>query len=158
MIGIEKMGPDEFKVYLKKLVENYAVENVKSGRWEKENALEKSKREVRSLLNDGLNTKNHELLSLLEKDTGKKIGHLWLHIFPGMEKKGFIYDFVVDEKFRGKGYGKESLKALEEYASKMGVEELSLHVFAHNTVAVALYKKMGYEITSMNMAKHIGGK
>ncbi|HQC14030.1 GNAT family N-acetyltransferase [Mesotoga prima] len=30
-----------------------------------------------------------------------------------MDKKGFIYDFVIEEEFRGKGYGKESLKALE---------------------------------------------
>ncbi|HPJ32588.1 GNAT family N-acetyltransferase [Mesotoga prima] len=113
MIVIEKMRSDEFSVYLRKLVENYAVENVKSGRWEEKSALEKSKREVDSLLTDGLNTENHELLNLKEKDTGKKIGCVWLHIFPGMEKKGFIYDFVIDEAFRGKGYGKESLKALE---------------------------------------------
>ena len=75
-----------------------------------------------------------------------------------MEKKGFIFDFVIDEAFRGKGYGKESLKALEKYASKLRVEDLSLHVFAHNTVAVALYRKMGYKVTSLKIAKQIGGK
>lgn len=57
MIVIEKMRSDEFSVYLRKLVENYAVENVKSGRWEEKSALEKSKKEVDSLLIDGLNTR-----------------------------------------------------------------------------------------------------
>ena len=156
MIRLEKMKPDEFEVYSEGLVRNYAIENVKSGRWEEKDALEKSRREIDSLLTNGLNTENHELLSLIDRETGKKIGYLWLHVFSATENKGFIYDFVIDKEFRGKGYGKLSLEALEEYARGLGVEQLSLHVFAHNSVAVSLYEKMGYEVTSMNMAKAIG--
>jgi len=155
MITLEKMKPEEFEVYSEGLVKNYAIENVKSGRWEEKDALEKSRREIDSLLTDGLNTKNHELLCIIDLDRNQKIGYFWLFTFPGM-KKGFIYDFVIHKELRGKGFGKLSLEALEEHARELGVEQLSLHVFAHNTAAVSLYKKMGYEVTSMNMAKVIG--
>ncbi|HCO69827.1 MAG TPA: N-acetyltransferase, partial [Mesotoga infera] len=102
--------------------------------------------------------KNHELLSIIETDNNQTIGYLWLYVFPRMEKQGFIYDFVIQKEYRGVGYGKASLGALEDYARKLGVENLSLHVFTHNAVAVALYKKMGYEVTSMNMSKQISNK
>ncbi len=155
MIRLEKMKPDEFEVYSEGLVRNYAIENVKSGRWEEKDSIEKSRREIDSLLTDGLNTRYHKLLSIVETDHNHKIGYFWLHIFPNT-KKGFIYDFVIQKEFRGKGCGKRSLEALEEYAGDLGIENLSLHVFAHNTAAVSLYKKMGYEVTNMNMAKAIG--
>ena len=152
------MKYEEFENYHEKLVRYYAIENVKSGRWEESSALEKARMEIDALLSEGLETKNHELLSIIETDNSQTIGYLWLHIFPRMEKKGFIYDFVIHKELRGKGYGKLSLEALEEHARELGVEQLSLHVFAHNTAAVSLYKKMGYEVTSMNMAKQISNK
>ena len=43
--------------------------------------------------------------------------------------------------------------ALEEIAKEMGIETLALHVFAHNTVAMNLYKNLGYEVASQNMKK-----
>lgn len=158
MIRLEKMKYEEFEDYHEKLVRYYAIENVKSGRWEESSALEKARMEIDALLSEGLETKNHELLSIIETDNSQTIGYLWLHIFPRMEKKGFIYDFVINKEYRGMGYGKASLGALEDYARELGVENLSLHVFTHNAVAVALYKKIGYEVTSMNMAKQISNK
>ncbi|MGC9321252.1 MAG: GNAT family N-acetyltransferase [Kosmotogaceae bacterium] len=158
MIRLEKMKYEEFEDYQEKLVRYYAIENVKSGRWEESSALEKARMEIDALLSEGLETKNHELLSIIETDNSQTIGYLWLHIFPRMEKKGFIYDFVIHKELRGKGYGKLSLEALEEHARELGVEQLSLHVFAHNTAAVSLYKEIGYEVTSMNMAKQISNK
>ena len=39
--------------------------------------------------------------------------------------------------------------------SRQGLETLALHVFGHNPGARALYEKLGYEITNINMAKHL---
>lgn len=36
---------------------------------------------------------------------------------------------------------------------EMGVESISLHVFAHNTQAIGLYGKMGYAVTNLYMGK-----
>ena len=35
----------------------------------------------------------------------------------------------------------------------MGAESVALHVFVYNTTAFKLYKRMGYEVTNINMRK-----
>jgi ribosomal protein S18 acetylase RimI-like enzyme len=55
-----------------------------------------------------------------------------------------IFDVVVKEKLRGKGYGSEIVEALLSEAAKRGVENSYLQVFSHNAAARHLYEKMGY--------------
>jgi ribosomal protein S18 acetylase RimI-like enzyme len=66
-----------------------------------------------------------------------------------------IYDFVVYEEFRRRGYGRQTLTALEEKAKELGLDTISLHVFGHNQSAIALYQQAGYETTSLYMAKKL---
>jgi hypothetical protein len=42
-------------------------------------------------------------------ENNNKIGVLWVQV---KDQKAFIYDFVIDETFRGKGYGKQALMAM----------------------------------------------
>ena len=67
----------------------------------------------------------------------------------------FIFNFVIDETFRGKGFGKQALFAMEGKLKSMNVESVALHVFGDNTAAQELYKKMGFKITGMNMMKDL---
>ncbi len=46
----------------------------------------------------------------------QKIGFIWVHVKDG---KAFIYDFLIDEEFRGKGYGKQALAAMDEMLKSM---------------------------------------
>ena len=69
--------------------------------------------------------------------------------------QGFIFDISLEEAQRGKGYGRQVMLALEEIAKGMGLETLALHVFAHNTPAMKLYEKLGYEVVSQNMMKKL---
>ena len=68
---------------------------------------------------------------------------------------GFIYDIVIDEAMRGKGFGKQAMLAIEDKARKLGPESIALHVFFHNTTAVGLYEKIGYKTRSLNMVKEL---
>jgi ribosomal protein S18 acetylase RimI-like enzyme len=43
--------------------------------------------------------------------------------------------------------------ALDEILKSKDVESMGLHVFGHNTNAFELYKKMGFEITNIQMRK-----
>jgi RimJ/RimL family protein N-acetyltransferase len=52
---------------------------------------------------------------------------------------------MVDARFRRRGIGTALLVAAEEWARSAGVTKLELHVFPHNTPAIALYDKHGYE-------------
>ena len=56
----------------------------------------------------------------------------------------FLLNVVVDEKVRGKGYGKILVKETLEAACNLGAEKLCLQVVADNTVAVKLYESFGF--------------
>ncbi|WP_010097519.1 GNAT family N-acetyltransferase [Ornithinibacillus scapharcae] len=84
------------------------------------------------------------------------IGILWVYIQDkNQEKQAYIYDIELDEDQRGKGLGKATMLALEEYAKSENIKQIRLHVFAHNQRAIALYKKMGYEMTNHQMLKRL---
>ena len=68
---------------------------------------------------------------------------------------GFIYDIVLDEAQRGKGYGKQTMLALEVFAKELRLKTIGLHVFANNRAAMKLYRGLGYEVTSQNMTKKL---
>jgi ribosomal protein S18 acetylase RimI-like enzyme len=58
------------------------------------------------------------------------------------DNNGFLYDFEVFPKFRGKGYSKEMLQFfINKYHAK------SLFVNHDNTIAINLYKKFGFKVT-----------
>ncbi len=52
---------------------------------------------------------------------------------------------MVAASHRRCGIGSELMHAAEEWASHAGVTKLELHVFPHNSAAIALYEKLGYK-------------
>ncbi|MEM0096534.1 MAG: GNAT family N-acetyltransferase [Candidatus Bathyarchaeia archaeon] len=56
---------------------------------------------------------------------------------------GFI-GIAVKKGFRSIGIGTAMMKTLEEYARKMGLNVLTLSVFANNQPAINLYRKIGF--------------
>ena len=50
------------------------------------------------------------------------------------------------QKFTGQGIGTALLEELVGIARKKGLEQLELEVAAHNAGAIALYKKLGFEV------------
>ncbi len=51
---------------------------------------------------------------------------------------------LVDRGFRGRGVGSALLTAAADWARGQRLHKLSLEVFAHNTAAIALYRKSGF--------------
>ncbi len=51
---------------------------------------------------------------------------------------------LVDRRWRGRGAGSELVQAAIGLARGQGLHKLSLEVFAHNTAAIALYRKCGF--------------
>jgi ribosomal protein S18 acetylase RimI-like enzyme len=154
MIHLVPMTESEFETYLEKAIPEYAADKAGAGDWSEQEALERSRKTYQQLLPQGVKTENNYLFRIQVDESGEKIGVLWMrHEEP--RPHGFIFDIVLDETQRGKGYGKQAMLALEEIAKDMGLETIGLHVFAYNTVAMQLYKKLGYEVTSQNMVKRL---
>ena len=55
-----------------------------------------------------------------------------------------VFDIVVKEEFRGRGYGREIVETILAEAAKLGVTKSYLQVMLNNPVALRLYDKLGY--------------
>ena len=157
MIELVPMSQVDLEEYLKTAVQNYANEKVKSGNWRQDEAFERSKKEYDKLLPDGIKTKGHHLFTIKDRVTNHKVGMIWVGTGnTDNEIDGaWIWDFLIDERKRGKGFGKETMKALDDVLSSLGQKRISLQVFGHNEVAINLYKKSGYRVTNLVMSKDV---
>jgi RimJ/RimL family protein N-acetyltransferase len=54
------------------------------------------------------------------------------------------FGMLVDRGWRGCGAGSALLQAAVEWARGQGLHKLCLEVFAHNSAAIALYRKCGF--------------
>jgi len=145
------MAQTEYDVFLERAIPEYAADHVRAGNWLESESLEKSRKQFQELLPQGLNTEDNFLYTLYDGD--EALGLIWLKVKRHPLISGFIYNVFVEEKFRGKGHGRNLMLLLEEKARDMGLKSLALHVFGANTVARKLYEKIGYEITNVNMSK-----
>lgn len=59
--------------------------------------------------------------------------------------RGYIVIGVHSDS-RGKGVGTALFEYMHHWAKEAGIHRLELTVISHNETAIALYKKMGYEI------------
>ncbi len=57
----------------------------------------------------------------------------------------YIDDLCVDEKYRGKGYGKQIYSFVKDYAKTQGCYHLTLNVWHLNESAVKFYEKVGMQ-------------
>lgn len=149
MLKLEPIQQEDFERFLEREIRGYAEDHVRNGNWPAEGALERSKQEFEHYLPDGIQSRDQYLYSIIDAG-GNKIGVLWVQV---KERKAFIFDFVIDEAFRGKGYGKQALAAMDEKLKSMDVESVGLHVFGDNIAAQELYKKAGFQITGIHMKK-----
>lgn len=153
MIELVPMNEKDFQGYLEFSVKNYAEEKVKSGNWPQEGSFERSEKEFKKLLPNGLKTADNYLFSAMDSKTN--VGMIWIakRKDDGINDIIWIYDIVVEHEERGKGHGYEIMKALETKTKEFSLSTIKLHVFGHNAPAISLYRKLGYSITNMIMEK-----
>lgn len=84
--------------------------------------------------------KRNRITYMIELDS-KIIGKIRVEF---SDKEGFISGFGILPEYRGKGYGKEALKAALHKISERNISEAALEVAAHNKNALGLYKSCGF--------------
>lgn len=154
MIKLILMSEAEYGSFLDDNIIRYAEENVRSGRWQPHEALERSRASFQEFLPNGLQSKDQYIFNIFDNEQDLKIGILWVEVkMDEPQRPAFIFDFVLEEQYRGQGFGKKALLALDEKLKAMHAKSVALHVFGYNINAFELYKKMGYEVTNINMRK-----
>ena len=58
--------------------------------------------------------------------------------------RGWVYYVSVDPDYRGKGYGRDIMRAAEDWLRKRGIQKLQLMVRGDNAQVHAFYEQIGY--------------
>jgi len=153
------MSDVEYEAFHSKSVDEYARVHVEAGNWLESEAMVLSKNALEQLLPQGRDTPRVLLLSA-DNSHGEYVGYLWIGLDrPGISKPfAWIYDIEVAKEQRGKGYGRDLLRAAEVETLRHGINTLGLNVFGTNHVARNLYKSEGYSITQISMSKKLGAE
>jgi ribosomal protein S18 acetylase RimI-like enzyme len=153
-LGLRAMTEEEFWDYSRQAAEEYGRELVASGIAGPDFASEAGIETLRHHLPLGLATPNHFLFTA--EEAGQPIGVLWLAaLSAGDLRYGWVYDIVVRPEHRGRGYGKAMMRLAEEECRRLGLSELRLNVFGHNTVARRLYESLGYRPLALTMGRRL---
>jgi ribosomal protein S18 acetylase RimI-like enzyme len=135
------------------LDEDYAQDVAKAMAMSLEEGREAARKQLGELLPDGLESEGHYFWKIVAPD-GAAVGDLWVQIGPA-KGRAFIYFVGIDEAFRGKGYGRAAMRALEAEVRPLGATRIDLSVFGDNATAIHLYQSLGYQTQAMGMRKPI---
>ncbi|MES4891263.1 GNAT family N-acetyltransferase [Streptomyces sp. NPDC096012] len=121
----------------------YVDDIVRSGAMGREEAVRKSDRDFAKLIPEGLATPDNTFLVL--QAAAERIGTGWLrhgHL-PGVT---YGYSLYVEERHRGRGYGRAAMAAGERATLAAGDSALMFTVWGGNEVAMNLYTSTGYQV------------
>jgi ribosomal protein S18 acetylase RimI-like enzyme len=137
------------------VIPGYAEDKVASGQWAEESALELSRKEYAELLPRGRDTENSHIYTVVSP-AGEAVGTLWFVVKDRANRRiAYVYDIYVDPAQRRRGHAFGAFQALEHEVARLGLSGIALHVFGHNHAAQALYHKLGYVTTNINMFKEV---
>ena len=155
-IRLVELDEAAYREYREHLVRDYAADKVRAGAWSEAEAGSRAANDVDGLLPEGTTTRNHFLYSIRDESATADVGTVWFALMDsGVGRLVWIYDIIINENFRRRGYATCTLELVEDRAGELGARSVELHVFGHNRGAQALYEKMGYGVTSITMAKPI---
>jgi ribosomal protein S18 acetylase RimI-like enzyme len=150
------MRGEEFEAFLASSAAAYADDNVKSGRWLREGSHARALEDLKASLPQGVDTPNNYLFEILGSPKNIVVGYIWCAIQDNYgQRSAFVYDVEIKPEFRRQGLATEAFEAIQDHVVALGIESIGLHVFAFNEPAIALYRKLGFQVTGVNMQKKL---
>lgn len=153
MVTLRPMEQEEFDTFMARQRQNYPAERARNFSSPVEREREQAERQFADLLPQGRATSGHHFWMVLAAP-GEAIGQLWVFLLADRER-AFIYYIAIDEPHRGKGFGRQTLAALDAWLTEQGVRVVALNVFGDNPVAQHLYATSGYRVTNSTMQKRL---
>lgn len=153
-ISLRPLAPHDLPGWLDRSAAEYAADLVTLGATP-EDARRRARESLDRDFPGGLPSGEHAVFDLVD-GAGGRVGYLWVGP-DSSEDPGawWVWDVVVDTEHRGQGYGRQAMLLGEDYARAQGATSLGLSVFGFNTSARGLYESLGYETTSVKMAKSL---
>ena len=152
---LRPISDSEYVAWFDTVVPEYAADKVASGQWSEDSALDLSRKEYAELLPQGRNTENNHIYTVLSIE-GEPVGTLWFVAKDRAKRRiAYVYDILIAPEHRRRGHALRAFQALEQEVARLGLDGIALHVFGHNHAAKALYVKLGYVVTNINMFKSL---
>jgi ribosomal protein S18 acetylase RimI-like enzyme len=154
-VRMRPMLEHELELYLDASLEEYAAFVARNHAISLYAARDRAATSTAEMLPDGLRSPGHRFW-VAEFEDGEHVGELWLG-FRRIDDVDvvWVYDVRVDERLRGRGFGRQIMEAADGLAREMGGERLGLNVFGDNPIARGLYESLGYVEISRQMRKDI---
>ncbi|WP_328371638.1 N-acetyltransferase [Micromonospora zamorensis] len=153
-LTLTPMTAQELARLLVSLEQGYADDLVAHRGMTPEAALDRSSSQIRESLPSGAATEGALLRMGRVGDT--EVGWIWVTLpTAAAPDQAWIHNIEVHEEHRGHGYARRMIQLIEVELAQLKVPELGLNVFGTNTVAIGLYRSLGFEVTSQQMAKRI---
>jgi ribosomal protein S18 acetylase RimI-like enzyme len=153
-LTLTPMTAQELARLLVSLEQGYADDLVAHRGMTPEAALDRSSSQIRESLPAGAATEGALLRMGRAGDT--EVGWIWVTLpTAAAPDQAWIHNIEVHEEHRGHGYARRMIQLIEVELAQLKVPELGLNVFGTNTVAIGLYRSLGFEVTSQQMAKRI---
>jgi ribosomal protein S18 acetylase RimI-like enzyme len=150
------MSPERYRTFREAAIAAYAEDNVAAGRWLRDTALQQSRASFDDLLPQGLATPDNYLFEIRATPAGPTVGSIWFAVETrNCVRSAHVYDVEIDAASRRQGHALRAFEALEPMIRALGISSVGLHVFGHNPGAQALYARLGYNVTGVNMVKHL---
>lgn len=147
------MNEEEFTNYRSLFINEYAQDLQKNRGYLSEKARIKAIESIDKPLYQGISTSKNQLWCIRQVNGPEEvIGFLWLSI---TATSAWISDFYIYSKWRGCGFGSLALSEMKKALKEMGIDEVGLRVAPENDSARALYKKLGFHITGINMSQNL---
>lgn len=153
MINFEPMKEKDFPEYWKYSIESWSRDMQRAGLLKENITYEEGEEQIRKFLPEGQRTPGHHFMNIVSN--GTRVGKIWYEVRERVTKEAYLWDIVINENQRGKGYGEETMGKLEEEVKKEGAKRIQLNVFGYNSAARNLYLKMGYNDMAITMIKYI---
>ena len=144
-IGLRIMTEEEFPVFKKRSISEYAFDLMNGQGMTREEAFKSAEEEFDEALADWPDTPDQFVMKIDDTETGDEVGWMWYAYEDDEDgKQVFLCDFLVYEEQRRRGYASAALAEMERRAKADGLEYAALIVWDHNPPGQALYKKCGY--------------
>jgi ribosomal protein S18 acetylase RimI-like enzyme len=152
-VTLREMTADEYRSYVDEVQAAVVRELVAT--MSEEEARATAAGGIARYLPEGVATPHHTLV-IAEDAAGTAVGNAWVgpdpHRAEGSDA-AWLYDINVYPHARRSGYGSAILAAVEALVVRDGKSRLGLNVVGTNEAAIALYRKNGYAVMTMQMSK-----
>ena len=153
MIRLVPKPDQDLKVWLTAMWADYRKQLLGTG-FTSEEASQNIEQNETALFVDGAPNDDQRIFDVMDDET--KVGSLWLATREERNAgEWYVYDIVIDEEFRGKGFGRSTMQVAEGYVTSQGGTRLALNVFGPNAVARGLYESLGYKTMNIGMRKDL---